>query len=89
MALRTKPVRVLDTDLAALKVVATFEGRQPAQVIHEALGAYLENHRAELTDVFSKAQKAIASGDLDALTELLARSVPGADDLNSDIDSYR
>ncbi len=90
MALRTKPVRVLDTDLAALKMVASVEGRQPAQVIHEALGEYLENHRSHLMEVFAKAQNATASGNLDALTELLAPSAANhADALTADIDSYR
>ena len=87
---RTKPVRVLDADHSALRLVASVEGRQPAAVIHSALSEYLENHRDQLVDVFARAQRAIATGDLAALTELLA---PGtseiADELISDIDSLR
>lgn len=71
-------------------MVASLEGRQPAQVVHAALGEYLENHRAQLVEVFSQAQKAIASGDLDALTQLLAASATThADVLAADIDSLR
>jgi hypothetical protein len=90
MALRTKPVRVLDADHSALRLVASIEGRQPAAVIHSALSEYLENHRDRLVGVFAQAQHAIAAGDLSALTDLLASGASDvANELISDVDSLR
>jgi hypothetical protein len=89
-ALRTKPVRVLEADHSALRLVAGIEGRQPAAVIHAALSEYIENHRDELVRVFARAQSAIAAGDLDGLTEMLTVSSRGeANSILADIDQHR
>jgi hypothetical protein len=74
MAVRTKPLRILETDHAPLRLLAELEHRSPQEVFHAALAQYLETHRDELAVVFSDTQRAIASGDLDALTAQLAAS---------------
>jgi len=74
MALRTKPVRIFEADHAPLRLLAELERRSPQDVFHAALAEYLESHRHELVAVFTETQRAIASGDLDALTAQLAAS---------------
>jgi hypothetical protein len=74
MAVRTKPVRIFETDHAPLRLLAELERRSPQEVFHAALAEYLVSHRAELATVFADTQRAIASGDLDALTTQLAAS---------------
>ncbi len=74
MAVRTKPLRIFETDHAPLRLLAELERRSPQDVFHAALSEYLETHRDELAVVFSDTQRAIASGDLDALTAQLAAS---------------
>jgi hypothetical protein len=74
LAVRTKPLRIFETDHAPLRLLAELERRSPQDVFHAALAQYLETHRDELAVVFSDTQRAIASGDLDALTAQLAAS---------------
>lgn len=74
MAVRTKPLRIFETDHAPLRLLAELEHRSPQEVFHAALAQYLETHRDELAVVFSDTQRALASGDLDALTAQLAAS---------------
>ena len=74
MALRTKPVRIFESDHGPLRLLAELERRSPQEVFHAALAEYLVSHRDELATAFSDAQRAIASGDLDALTTQLAAS---------------
>lgn len=74
MAVRTKPLRIFETDHAPLRLLAELEHRSPQEVFHAALAQYLETHRDELAVVFSDTQRAIASGDLDALIAQLAAS---------------
>jgi hypothetical protein len=74
VALRTKPVRIFQADHAPLRLLAELERRSPQDVFHSALAEYLESHRDELVAVFTETQRAIASGDLDALTAQLAAS---------------
>jgi hypothetical protein len=74
LAVRTKPLRIFETDHAPLRLLAELQRRSPQDVFHAALSEYLEAHRDELAVVFSDTQRAIASGDLDALTAQLAAS---------------
>jgi hypothetical protein len=74
MAVRTKPVRIFEKDAGALRLIAGVEGRQPAQVVHAALAEYMEHHRDELSDVFTKAQAAFAAGDVNALARAMSFS---------------
>ncbi len=74
MPVRTKPVRIFETDHAPLRLLAELERRSPQEVFHAALAEYLDAHREELAAVFADTQRAIASGDLDALTSQLAAS---------------
>ena len=74
MAVRTKPIRIFESDHAPLRLLAEFERRSPQEVFHAALAEYLRSHRDELAAAFGDAQRAIASGDLDALTAQLAAS---------------
>jgi hypothetical protein len=74
MAVRTKPVRIFESDHAPLRLLAELEQRSPQEVFHAALAEYLVSHRDELATVFGDTQRAIASGDLDALTAQLAAS---------------
>lgn len=74
MAVRTKPVRIFENDHAPLRLLAELERRSPQEVFHAALAEYLVAHRDELTAAFADTQRAIASGDLDALTAQLAAS---------------
>lgn len=69
-ALITKPVRIYEDDHAPLRLIAEAEGRAPADVLHAALEEYLANHRESLAAVFEQAQRAVAQGDLAALTAL-------------------
>lgn len=74
MAVRTKPVRIFEADAGALRLIAGIEGRQPAQVVHAALAEYMEHHRDQLADVFTKAQAAFTAGDVDALARAMSVS---------------
>lgn len=74
VTVRTKPIRIFETDHAPLRLLAELEQRSPQEVFHTALAEYLRSHRDELATAFGDAQRAIASGDLDALTAQLASS---------------
>src|SRR5215207_5175748 len=74
LAVHTKPVRIFETDHAPLRLLAELERRSPQEVFHAALALYLDSHRDDLAAVFTETQRAIAAGDLDALTALLAAS---------------
>lgn len=74
MAVRTRPVRIFEGDHAPLRLLAELERRSPQEVFHAALAEYLESHRDRLAAVFTDAQRAIAAGDLDALTAQLESS---------------
>jgi hypothetical protein len=91
MAVRTRPVRVFENDLPPIRLLAEMQQHgSPADVIHVAVAEYIYNHREELGRVFSESQRAIAAGDLDAVSALLS---PGAerltDELSDDLDKYR
>jgi len=72
MPVRTKPVRIFESDHAPLRLLAELERRSPQEVFHAALAEYLESHRDEMATVFADTQRAIASGDLDGLKAQLA-----------------
>jgi hypothetical protein len=72
MAVRTKPICILESDHAPLRLLAELERRSPQEVVHAALADYLASHRDELAAVFADTQRAIATGDLEALTARLA-----------------
>jgi hypothetical protein len=74
MTVRTKPVRIFESDHAPLRLLAELERRSPQDVFHAALAEYLVSHRDERATVFADTQRAIASGDLDTLTTQLAAS---------------
>jgi hypothetical protein len=74
MAVRTKPVRIFESDHGPLRLLAELERRSPQEVFHAALAEYLVSHRDELAATFADTQRAIAAGDLDALTAQLAAS---------------
>jgi hypothetical protein len=74
MAVRTKPVRIFESDHGPLRLLAELEQRSPQEVFHAALAEYLESHRDELAAVFTETQRAIAAGDLEALTAQLTAS---------------
>ena len=89
-AVATRPMRILESDHAPLRLVASLEQRTPADVIHSALDLYLERRRAELSAVFSSTQAAIQNGDLDGLTVSLEGGTKAmADALEADVASYR
>ncbi len=69
-ALATKALRIYEGDHAPLRLIAEVEGRGPADVVHSALEEYLATHRDALAESFSKAQRAIASGDIAGLAAI-------------------
>lgn len=79
----TRPVRVHDTDHASLRTLSLLEGRVPADIIHEALRDYVAQRGSDLSARFSEAQRAFASGDVDAMVRVLAE---GADSRVSEMD---
>ncbi|TAN34864.1 hypothetical protein EPN29_00640 [bacterium] len=90
MAVRTKPVRVFESDVPPIRLLAELHGGSPADVIHIAVAEYMHNHREKLAGVFAASQRAVASGDLKAITNVLesgARKL--AADLAADLDQYR
>lgn len=70
----TKPMRLLEADHQPVRFIAELEGRPGYEVIHTAIEEYIHNHRARLGETFARAQRAINSGDLGALTKILAAS---------------
>jgi len=80
MAVRTKPLRIFESDHAPLRLLAELAQRSPQEVFHTALAEYLDSHRGELSVVFIETQRAIASGDLDALTHQLTASAEAQTD---------
>lgn len=75
MSVRTKPVRIFETDHPPLRLLAELKDLTPAEVVHLAIAEYFHTHSKEFTGIFAGAQMALASGDVDALTRLLQ---PGA-----------
>ena len=89
MTVRTKPVRIFETDHAPIKFLAELQQQSPADVIHLAIAHYIHSHRDRLSEVFTKTQEAIATGDMEALTKLLLPSARAqATDLMSDLSNY-
>jgi hypothetical protein len=89
MAVRTKPFRIFESDIAPLRLIAELEQRSPQDVIHLALAKYIVDHRSQLSDVFDKTQTALADGDIDALSSLLSASARSrADELAKTLPSY-
>lgn len=90
MSVRTKPIRVFESDIAPIRLVAEINQLSPAEVVHVALAQYLHDNRKLLGARFLESQRAVAEGDLEALTSLLR---PGAasmvKDLMSDLEQYR
>ena len=84
MTVKTKPIRVFVDDEAPLTLVAHFEGRSKAEILHAALVEYIQNHRDQLSSVFQQAQQAVASGDVDALARLLSADAETRADLLAD-----
>lgn len=82
MSVRTKPVRVFESDVPPIRLLADMEQRSPAEVIHLAVAQYLHSHREKLASHFAETQRAVASGDLEGLARLLA---PGADHLSAEL----
>lgn len=72
MAVRTKPVRLLEADDAILTLLAGALRRNRTEVAHAAIGEYVRSHSRELSGLFGAAQKAIAAGDVDALVAVAA-----------------
>lgn len=68
MTVRTKPLRIFETDHAPLRLLAELGHISTADVVHKALAEYMVNHKQELAVVFRDTQRAIAAGDLDGLT---------------------
>jgi hypothetical protein len=68
VGVRTKPVRIFEADHAPLRLIAELEQRSPQEVFHAALAEYFESHSEHLAAVLAETQRAIATGDLDALT---------------------
>lgn len=82
MSVRTKPVRVFESDLPPIRLLADMEQRSPAEVIHLAVALYLQTNRDRLASHFAESQRAVASGDLEGLARLLA---PGAARLSTEL----
>lgn len=70
----TKPMRIFESDHAPFRLIASAEGRSVPEIAHSALSEYFENHREELAAVFAEAQAAFKSGDIDRVSDILARS---------------
>lgn len=56
---RTKPVRIFESDHAPLRLLAELERRSPPGVFHAALAEYLVWHRDEVAAVFADTQRAM------------------------------
>jgi hypothetical protein len=82
-------MRIFESDHAPLRLLAELERRSPQEVFHAALAEYLESHRDDLAAVFTETQRAIAAGDLDALTELAASAEAQADALMATLPASR
>jgi predicted transcriptional regulator len=75
MTVRTKPVRIFESDDAALSVLAGVLRRGRSEVLHAAIAEYLANHREELAGLFAATQRAVAAGDVDALARASAAAL--------------
>lgn len=75
MTTRSKPVRIFDSDDAALTMIAGLLRRNRAEIVHAALAEYIANHREELAALFKESQRAIAKGDLEALAKVSAEGL--------------
>lgn len=80
MGTKTKPIRIFESDDSALTLVAGMLRRGRAEIVHAALAEYIANHRKELAALFEETQRAIATGDIEAVTKA------SADALESEID---
>ena len=89
MAVRTKPFRIFESDVAPLRLIAELEQRSPQDVIHIALAKYIADNRDHFADVFDKTQSALAAGDIDSLSSLLSASARSrAEELAETLPNY-
>ena len=72
---RTKAVRIFASDDHSLNLVAGLLNRSRADVFHAAWTEFLNAHRQELAQVFQETQEALASGDIDRLSEASASAL--------------
>ena len=67
----TRPVRVSASDHASLRALSSLEGRVPADIVHDALREYIGRRGADLSARFDAAQRALSSGDIEAVVGVL------------------
>jgi hypothetical protein len=90
MTTRTKPVRIFESDIPPVRLLAEMERRSPAEIIHLAIAEYLNAHKDQLAPRFTESQRAVSAGDLDALIRLLTPEADAiAAELLEDLDQYR
>jgi uncharacterized protein (DUF934 family) len=71
MTTRTKPIRIFETDHAPLRLLADLDDVSPAELFHLAIAEYLHHHRERLSTTFATAQRLLADGDVEGLTQLM------------------
>lgn len=87
MALRTKPVRILESDDVILGMLAGIHHRSRSEMLHVALADYLKAHRTDLAQLFEDTQRAIATGDIDAIAAAAESALSAQVDVTSILDA--
>jgi hypothetical protein len=64
---RARTVRISEGDDSVLTMLAGLQQTDRAEIIHAALADYLSKHREELSARFAETERALASGDIDAV----------------------
>lgn len=70
---KTKPIRILASDHAPLRLLADVQGRTPADIVHSALAEYMLTHRDDLARVYGETQALLQAGDLEGLAAALRK----------------
>lgn len=70
----TSPLRVFAADHQPIRLLAELEGVSPAELVHQALQAYLEKHRESLADLARQTQLMVERGDLAGLGAILSEA---------------
>jgi hypothetical protein len=77
---RARSVRISEDDDNVLTVLGGLQQIDRAEIIHAALGEYLNKHREELIARLAETERALASGDIDAFARAArSSSLPSMD----------
>lgn len=71
----TTPVRVPEEAKLQAQRIAALQGRQPGQVLADAMSEYIEKYREQFAQDFEEVADMLRSGNVDALAQFASRNI--------------